>query len=296
MTVEIKARILTPPGDEHFVCSKSRASVLVCRYGFCSIDHYCSTNGVGSECSDTCACCMPSKTRQLKLGEKYSEERSSIEVNGSLSETTDMRTRSASSPHGLKTNDLNTICAVSEAKEAAQDPCNPGKHKCIYGLIYFCTSSDTWLFIANCGDDAHCIPRTDGTAYCLSQVVATTLPEGIHGSHPTLGERKRDFPVASFRDQAAPNWETLCKTLGAYRCLPMTGQIVVCDSVGYWQISAYCAGPGRCVDGPSGTAYCLQPSSKDISYGTDETTLDQVVPGATTLMTVNGAAAATAGS
>lgn len=40
--------------DEHLTCSRDRASILICRYGFCSSEKYCKS---GDECKDECNCC-----------------------------------------------------------------------------------------------------------------------------------------------------------------------------------------------------------------------------------------------
>lgn len=41
-----------------YECSNDRTGVLVCKYGFCSTDHYCRK---GTKCSDKCACCKRTK-------------------------------------------------------------------------------------------------------------------------------------------------------------------------------------------------------------------------------------------
>lgn len=49
----VTAREASPQEDLHYTCSQNRASVLVCKYGFCSSDHYCRS---GTECKDDCSC------------------------------------------------------------------------------------------------------------------------------------------------------------------------------------------------------------------------------------------------
>ena len=41
--------------DRHWVCSDDRSAVLICRWGFCSIDYYCTKRG--TTCQDMCVCC-----------------------------------------------------------------------------------------------------------------------------------------------------------------------------------------------------------------------------------------------
>lgn len=52
--LRVTARDASPQENMHYTCSRNRASVLICKYGFCSTDHYC---GTGSECKDECNCC-----------------------------------------------------------------------------------------------------------------------------------------------------------------------------------------------------------------------------------------------
>ncbi|KZM20940.1 hypothetical protein ST47_g7920 [Ascochyta rabiei] len=52
--VNVAARDASSQEDMHYTCSRNRASVLICKYGFCSIDHYCRS---GNECKDDCSCC-----------------------------------------------------------------------------------------------------------------------------------------------------------------------------------------------------------------------------------------------
>lgn len=47
--IENAARGASPQENKHYICSKNRRSVLVCRYGFCSTDHYCKSS---EECKD----------------------------------------------------------------------------------------------------------------------------------------------------------------------------------------------------------------------------------------------------
>ncbi|KAF9698168.1 hypothetical protein EKO04_003570 [Ascochyta lentis] len=53
-SVKFAARDAAPQEDMHYTCSRNRASVLICKYGFCSTDHYCEG---GNECNDDCNCC-----------------------------------------------------------------------------------------------------------------------------------------------------------------------------------------------------------------------------------------------
>jgi hypothetical protein len=50
----LAARDASSREDKHYTCSRNRASVLICRYGFCSTDYYC---GSSDECKDDCLCC-----------------------------------------------------------------------------------------------------------------------------------------------------------------------------------------------------------------------------------------------
>lgn len=71
--VKSKARSV-PPQDESttvnlgekpsYVCSKDRASVLKCLYGFCSIDYYCAK---GHPCVDNPARCKKAKTLNSQI-------------------------------------------------------------------------------------------------------------------------------------------------------------------------------------------------------------------------------------
>src|SRR5690242_7581985 len=40
----LTARDASPQEDKHYVCSKDRRNVLICRYGFCSTDYYCKSD------------------------------------------------------------------------------------------------------------------------------------------------------------------------------------------------------------------------------------------------------------
>lgn len=42
--LKVAARDASLQENKHYVCSKNRRSVLICRYGFCSTDHYCKSN------------------------------------------------------------------------------------------------------------------------------------------------------------------------------------------------------------------------------------------------------------
>lgn len=54
LEVKIAARDASPQENKHYTCSKDRTGVLICKYGFCSTDHYCKTY---DECKDDCNCC-----------------------------------------------------------------------------------------------------------------------------------------------------------------------------------------------------------------------------------------------
>lgn len=51
----ITARDASPQEDKHYVCSKDRRSVLICRFGFCSTDYYCKSD---EECKDRSVSCQ----------------------------------------------------------------------------------------------------------------------------------------------------------------------------------------------------------------------------------------------
>ncbi|KAH6618509.1 hypothetical protein C7974DRAFT_378706 [Boeremia exigua] len=51
---DFAARDTSPQENEHYICSKDRRSILVCRYGFCSSDYYCKSN---EKCSDDSVSC-----------------------------------------------------------------------------------------------------------------------------------------------------------------------------------------------------------------------------------------------
>lgn len=55
--VDLKARKDKPQENKYYICSSNGASVLVCRYGFCSTDHYCTD---GAWCHGDCTCCKKS--------------------------------------------------------------------------------------------------------------------------------------------------------------------------------------------------------------------------------------------
>ncbi|KAF2130832.1 hypothetical protein P153DRAFT_355654 [Dothidotthia symphoricarpi CBS 119687] len=57
----IKARVAVPQENKKYICSSDRASILICRYGFCSTDKYCKK---GAECWDDCTCCKGKHTRR----------------------------------------------------------------------------------------------------------------------------------------------------------------------------------------------------------------------------------------
>ncbi|KAF3048173.1 hypothetical protein E8E12_011045 [Didymella heteroderae] len=63
VSAKVSARAASSEDNEHNECSKDRTGVLICRYGFCSIDYYCKA---GDECQDgsfTCAPKSPSLAR-----------------------------------------------------------------------------------------------------------------------------------------------------------------------------------------------------------------------------------------
>ena len=52
--ISIAARDTSPQENKHYTCSKDHTGVLICKYGFCSTDHYCKTY---DECKSDCNCC-----------------------------------------------------------------------------------------------------------------------------------------------------------------------------------------------------------------------------------------------
>ncbi|EMD96083.1 hypothetical protein COCC4DRAFT_122724, partial [Bipolaris maydis ATCC 48331] len=56
---------------KRYECSNDRTCVLICRYGFCSTEHYCKK---GTRCSDKCACCLGVRELAMEnegFGEAY---------------------------------------------------------------------------------------------------------------------------------------------------------------------------------------------------------------------------------
>ncbi|EOA91009.1 uncharacterized protein SETTUDRAFT_25103 [Exserohilum turcica Et28A] len=51
--------------NKRYECSKDHTGVLICRYGFCSTDHYCKKN---TKCSDKCACCKKGRDILRDIG------------------------------------------------------------------------------------------------------------------------------------------------------------------------------------------------------------------------------------
>lgn len=69
----VAARNASPQEDLHYICSKNRRSVLICKYRFCSTDHYCKSN---EECRDGPASC---KQRSPSAHASKSEVRSAAD-------------------------------------------------------------------------------------------------------------------------------------------------------------------------------------------------------------------------
>lgn len=57
---------LEAEAKKSYECSNDQTRVLVCKYGFCSTDHYCRK---GTKCSDKCACCKRTKLFSREAGD-----------------------------------------------------------------------------------------------------------------------------------------------------------------------------------------------------------------------------------
>lgn len=54
--IKVAARNASPQENKHYTCSQDRTGILICKYNFCSTDHYCKS---GEECKDNSITCEP---------------------------------------------------------------------------------------------------------------------------------------------------------------------------------------------------------------------------------------------
>ncbi|KAF2847766.1 hypothetical protein T440DRAFT_455861 [Plenodomus tracheiphilus IPT5] len=275
-TIDIKARTPIPEENKHKTCSKDRASVLICRYGFCSTDHYCNLHGVGDYCHDDCNCCKKGDFKKAGDESKREDLEASISTASSQDSAADIKPRNR--------------CTV------------PGSYMCdeTFQAIGVCNSVYQWVLSADCRP-GHCVENLDaGTAFCVAKKSIRDLD--THGvsfaaseycenpgtytcstdgsavgvcnaqhewqlsadcspGHCTMdGPDGTAFCVTKKSDRsldtrAAATTAQHCDKQGAYQCDSTGQRIAVCSSANEWILSSDCS-PGHCVDGPNNTAYC----------------------------------------
>ena len=116
--ITFTTRDISPQEDKHYVCSKDRTGVLICRYGFCSTDHYCKSD---EECKDDSVSC----------------ESKSPSAQGSKSEVRDV-------PKQVEDTSLKHVARNSTPKENKSYVCSKDRTsvlKCVYDFCatdYYC--------------------------------------------------------------------------------------------------------------------------------------------------------------
>jgi hypothetical protein len=145
--VDQKKKKPAQPGT--YECSNDRTGVLICRFGFCSTDHYCSSKK-GESCHDDCACC-----KKNGLASRQEADVSSLSEDLSVL--------------------LSPVLAVSDATSTSYGSCQrneEGYQSCWENdsTPVTCDCTDfTWRSAGRCpGRDHCCARRTDipNSVYC----------------------------------------------------------------------------------------------------------------------------------
>ncbi|KAF2622662.1 hypothetical protein BU25DRAFT_425598 [Macroventuria anomochaeta] len=72
--IKVAARYASPQENKHYICFQDRTGVLICKYGFCSTDHYCKS---GAKCKDDSVSCesqSPSAKSEVRSAPNQSED------------------------------------------------------------------------------------------------------------------------------------------------------------------------------------------------------------------------------
>ncbi|CBX93241.1 hypothetical protein IAQ61_008959 [Plenodomus lingam] len=277
-TINVKARSPIAQENKHYVCSKDRASVLICRYGFCSTDYYCNIKGSGSYCHDDCICC--------KKGNRKAAD-------SDKSDGFELSTSAASSPETLEYKlDPQKLAARTNspgAAEVMQSCPKQGLYMCNLSLeaVFVCNAIYQWQLSADCRP-GKCVDNFDaGTAFCqgkheprnsardIEQTSGTlTMTENPEAAEPLKDVISSGRPGSCVDELSAGTTHCItkkstsapeagaviaqqqhCDKPGAYRCDISGQKIGVCSPSNDWILSSDCS-PGHCVDGPIDTAYC----------------------------------------
>ncbi|KAI8934668.1 hypothetical protein NX059_008360 [Plenodomus lindquistii] len=233
-TVDVKARAATANSqdDPYYKCSKDRASILICQYGFCSTDHYCNLDGPGALCQDDCICCKKGKAANKR-------------------ETFELSTSAASSPQTLEYK-IAPQPPVARAESSEQPALNQGCPIAGYFIcdttftqIFVCSPLKHWKLSADCYP-GHCVhQRDEGTAWCVGgrePLKSESFPAESEGNIARA-------PVPQVADQT-------CNVPGHYGCSGDKTRLVVCSLALQWETSADCR-LGSCLQFEHGIAYCV---------------------------------------
>ncbi|KAH9875189.1 hypothetical protein J1614_004679 [Plenodomus biglobosus] len=240
-TINIKARAPVPQEDKHYICSKDRTSVLICRYGFCSTDRYCNLDGPGASCHDDCTCCKKGKRKPADSVKR---------------ESFDLSTSAASSPQTLEYK-IAPPPVVARADSAGvpdviRDCPKPGESKCDTRSekIYDCDTSFKWKLAKDCRPSG-CVEKP--MAHCRDKDESEKSARDIEQSPANDSENSEPAKNIIPRNR--------CSKPGSYMCDETFQAIGICNSVYEWVLSADCR-PGKCVENLSaGTAYCVAKKS-----------------------------------
>lgn len=144
-------------------------------------------------------------------------------------------------------------------------PCHPGEYTCCDDRddICVCNSLGHWKLSAYCGEGVTCSEPVLGHPYCTGR--SRAIPDGQEPPHPALPVRSLSTanptvatPISDVPAPDPPNNEANREcTPGVYRCTNLNSTIVVCNSLGQWQLSADCGGYRLCAIGANGLPYCI---------------------------------------
>ncbi|KAF1944288.1 hypothetical protein EJ02DRAFT_482599 [Clathrospora elynae] len=230
--VDIKAR----QEDKHYECSKDRSAVLICKYGFCSLDHYCKLKMASSTCHDDCNCCKMSDPELRSVGES--------DFSKNVKDKVVRIENTHASATGLEKRQENTPSAFAG--------CAPGIYSCAYNgvthtaWVISCDGLGTWQWSSDCGANMKCIEAPSGISHCFP------LKAGQTGKRDSL----ESSPYAQQASNSSDPYD--CSKPGEYACSGGEASgIFVCNGSYKWIVSAECGDGNKCTIGPDGQAHCI---------------------------------------
>jgi hypothetical protein len=150
--------------------------------------------------------------------------------------------------------------AVDQQSSPEEELCTPGTYRCkqpfSQGWLQVCDSNRAWILASECCGPYTCVDEpgdTPATCVCGHQ------PRSVDAPSLPSSDKAADVQQA---EQASDG----CKP-GTYSCLaPDTAPLMVCNSLGNWQVSDVCCGMKTCRQGSTpGTAYCTCNPFRSIS-------------------------------